>query len=191
MTCAKPGEGPAEEARRHGHTAGRGRPEHHHEGQPRRHRRERREHEGRQRAAPGQPVHHPHQQGSNKGVVPLFRRIRDRQRGTTPPCCLDDCPAAEDDQHGGHHQLERGGRVSRHLALNDDEGGAHHDERERVTEAPPDPKHRRAAAAALVADQGRDRGEMVRLERVAQADERGEAGAEDNVDHEFEDVLPV
>ena len=95
---------------------------------------------------------------------------------------IDGAPS-EADEHERHAELERVRDARRHLRAQEDEHGADHEQRQRVAEPPARAEERRLVAAALARDERGDRGEVIRLERVAHAEQRSEPGAGDEFEN--------
>jgi hypothetical protein len=83
----------------------------------------------------------------------------------------EDGADAEPDQHGRDGELETGGGARRERGAGDEEHGTDDEQGRRVPEPPQGAEERAPADAAGFADQRRDGGEVIGLERVAQAEE--------------------
>ena len=82
---------------------------------------------------------------------------------------------AEADQHQSDAQLEPAGDPGRDLRVQSDHDGGGRQQGGRVAEAPQRPDERRAPEAPALADDRRHRGQMIDVERVAQAEDEAEA----------------
>ena len=90
------------------------------------------------------------------------------------PRRADDRAQAEGDEHERHAELEQVGHPRRHFRAQQHQRDADDDQRERVAEAPAQAEKRGAQRSALITDERGHGGEMIRLERVAHAEQCAE-----------------
>jgi hypothetical protein len=83
---------------------------------------------------------------------------------------------AESDQHQCHQEFERVRESRRQVGAQHHQHDADDEKREGVADSPAGAEQRRLEFAAFARDQRRHRGEMIRFERVAHAEQRAETG---------------